>query len=55
MESVLAQSRYGAEFKAQRQSIRGIASALAILHGLLERLIGPPRDIAPEFFLYPLP
>jgi hypothetical protein len=55
MESVLAQPRHGAELNAPRQSTRGIASALAILHHLLERLIGPPRDIPPEFFLYPLP
>ena len=55
MESVLARPRYDGELKAQQQSTRGSASALAILHSLLERLIRPPRDIPPEFFRYPLP
>jgi hypothetical protein len=55
MESVLAQPRYRVELKVREQSAHGTAAALALLRRLAERLTGPPRDIPPEFFLYPFP
>jgi len=51
MDAILARSRYRTELPVQKQTARGIASALArLLPAILERLILRQREMPSEFF-----